>query len=269
MHDRPLYLVFCLFIIAIFIACDTNPDVDPDGSVSFPDFSQCDCDFASREIVCTEDGKWFRSACFANCLGYDDLITESDSCPVNVNPLDTLTWPVQLFCHPIEPWPPILATLSDSTVIFEVNDSTYIRAIPFDMCRCLPPQTQIASLQESISIADLLVGDSVLTLNKSGEEVMMPILFVHRVEVEADHQLLLLRLEDGRELSATPEHPDRFGRPLEVYEIGDNLDGSVIIEKRIIPYKREATWDILPAGETGAYQANGIWIGSTLKELIP
>ena len=41
----------------------------------------------------------------------------------------------------------------------------------------------------------------------------------------------------------------------------------------MIPANIEATWDILPAGETATYFANGIAIGSTLKtwskEILP
>ena len=270
MYDRNLYLILCSVILTVCIACDSNTDPYPDTSGNFPDFSQCDCDFASQDIVCTKGGKWFRSACFANCLGYDDLITEASSCSVEANPQDTLTWPIQLFCHPTEPWPPVVAILSDSTVVFQLNDGSFIRTIPFDLCRCLPPNTLITSLSENKTIARLQVGDTVLSLNEYGQEVMMPILFVNQVAVEEDHQLLFLRLEDDRELSATPEHPDKWGRPLHLYELGDSLDGSVVVKKEIIPYHQESTWDILPAGDTGLYQANGIWIGSTLKStLIP
>jgi len=46
---------------------------------------------------------------------------------------------------------------------------------------------------------------------------------------------------------------------------GDRYDGAVVIGVDLIPYAGGATFDVLPAGATGAYWANGVLLGSTLR----
>ncbi len=45
---------------------------------------------------------------------------------------------------------------------------------------------------------------------------------------------------------------------------GQQVDDAAIVSAEHVPYKGGFTYDILPAGETGFYWANGILIGSTL-----
>jgi len=73
-------------------------------------------------------------------------------------------------------------------------------------------------------------------------------------------------LDDGRELWASPGHPTIDGRTLGKLQIGDSLQGAIIISTERIPYADSFTYDLLPAGETGFYWANGILIASTLIE---
>ncbi len=72
-------------------------------------------------------------------------------------------------------------------------------------------------------------------------------------------------MDDGRKIQASPDHPDTAGKSLVSYQIGDSLDGSIVQNKKLIPFGGDKTWDILPAGPTGVYKANGVWLGSTLK----
>jgi hypothetical protein len=46
--------------------------------------------------------------------------------------------------------------------------------------------------------------------------------------------------------------------------VGDLLDGGRVVQIERLPYDQPATYDILPAGGTGWYWANGILVGSTL-----
>ena len=46
--------------------------------------------------------------------------------------------------------------------------------------------------------------------------------------------------------------------------VGDILDGGRVVAVTLLPY-RGVTFDLLPAGPTGAYVADGIVVGSTLK----
>jgi hypothetical protein len=48
--------------------------------------------------------------------------------------------------------------------------------------------------------------------------------------------------------------------------MGDSLDGGIILSAERARYTGSATYDLLPAGETGFYWANGILIASTLMD---
>jgi hypothetical protein len=47
--------------------------------------------------------------------------------------------------------------------------------------------------------------------------------------------------------------------------LGDPVDGSGVILIENVPYSGSATYDLLPAGETGLYWADGVLLGSTLE----
>jgi len=74
-----------------------------------------------------------------------------------------------------------------------------------------------------------------------------------------------LVLADGRELLASPGHRTADGRALGDLQKGDELDGSTITHWALVPYAGERTYDLLPAGPTGRYWANGILLSSTLS----
>ena len=57
------------------------------------------------------------------------------------------------------------------------------------------------------------------------------------------------------------------GRSLGTLAVGDGLDGARVIGADLEPAEEECTYDILPAGETGGYWANGILLKSTLFEI--
>ena len=46
---------------------------------------------------------------------------------------------------------------------------------------------------------------------------------------------------------------------------GDAYDGSTVAAAALVPYGDTATYDLLPAGPTGEYWADGILLGSTLR----
>jgi hypothetical protein len=73
-----------------------------------------------------------------------------------------------------------------------------------------------------------------------------------------------LVLADGRDLLASPGHRTADGRPLGSLAAGDVLDGAKIIRWELVPYSHDRTYDLLPAGPTGSYWANGILLSSTL-----
>ena len=113
-------------------------------------------------------------------------------------------------------------------------------------------------------VEDITPGDMVWTLSAWGKRIAEPVVQVARVPVSAGHLLVHVMLADGRELWASPGHPAADGRVLAGLHSGDVLDGSRVLRAEIVAYSGSATYDILPAGFTGAYWANGILMGSTL-----
>jgi hypothetical protein len=73
-----------------------------------------------------------------------------------------------------------------------------------------------------------------------------------------------LVLADGRELLASPGHRTADGRPVGALAAGDPLDGSTVEVWELVPYKGDRTYDVLPAGPTATYWADGIPLASTL-----
>jgi hypothetical protein len=78
--------------------------------------------------------------------------------------------------------------------------------------------------------------------------------------------MLHVRLADGREISASPGHPTADGRRFAELRVGDRLDGALVSSIESLPSEQTSTYDLLPAGTTGYYWANGILVGSTLRK---
>ncbi len=130
---------------------------------------------------------------------------------------------------------------------------------------CLSGDTVIDTLQGSVNVKDLTVGMSVWTLDQQGERVSAPAIRVSMTPVPLTHVMVHLILDDGRQLYASPRHPTTDGRTLGDLRAGDPLDGSHVMVAQLVPYNQSYTYDLLPAGDTGFYWANGILVASTLK----
>src|SRR5439155_1009954 len=74
-----------------------------------------------------------------------------------------------------------------------------------------------------------------------------------------------LVLSDGRTVDVSPGHPTADGRRVGDLVAGDAYDGAIVASADRVAYSGGATFDILPAGPTGAYWANGVVLGSTLR----
>jgi hypothetical protein len=129
---------------------------------------------------------------------------------------------------------------------------------------CLASWTSIDTPRGGVRVTDLNVGDLVWTVNAKGARVAAPILLVASVQVPPTHQMVHLELTDGRELWASAGHPTADGRTLGDLQVGEALDGGVVTLAERVPYGQPATYDLLPAGATGWYWADGILLGSTL-----
>jgi len=85
------------------------------------------------------------------------------------------------------------------------------------------------------------------------------------MEAPDGHRMVHLALADSRELHASPGHRTADGRPLGALKTGDPLDGSTVALWELVPYAGSRTYDLLPAGPTGYYWADGIPLASTLR----
>ena len=130
---------------------------------------------------------------------------------------------------------------------------------------CLAAGTLIDTPRGAIRVENLRVGDPVWTMNGSGERVLGMILRTSRVPVPATHQVVHIVLSDGRELWASAGHPAPNGQALGDFKADDVLDGTRVTLAERLPYTGQATYDLLPSGDTGFYWANGVLLGSTLS----
>ena len=130
------------------------------------------------------------------------------------------------------------------------------------LCKCAAPDTPIATPFGNKPIASLNVGDLVYSIDH-GEMTTVPIVRTNRTPVSG-HFVVRVVLEGGSTLEISALHPTADGRSFGVLRSGDQLDGVRIVSATTIPYLHDATYDILPDSDTGAYFAGGVLVGSTL-----
>jgi hypothetical protein len=127
---------------------------------------------------------------------------------------------------------------------------------------CADPDTRIATPGGDRRIADLAEGDLVYTVDR-GAVVLAPIARTSRTPVK-HHSVMRVVLESGSVLAISPGHPTADGRPFGELRAGDSLDGVAVRSVGLVSYAHDATYDILPASDSGAYFAGGVLVGSTL-----
>src|SRR5262249_12678937 len=98
-----------------------------------------------------------------------------------------------------------------------------------------------------------------------GKVVVAAIRETRRVPAH-DHAVPRLLLDNRTVLEISGVHPTADGRKLSDLRPGDELDGVRVRDVTIVPYPYDATYDILPDTEIGAYFAGGVLIGSTLAK---
>jgi hypothetical protein len=142
-----------------------------------------------------------------------------------------------------------------------LQEDSFLTACPI----CLARGTLIDTPAGPVAVQDLRAGDLVWTLDGAGRRVAQPLVRIGTTPVPANHEVVHLVLADGREASVSPGHPTADGRTAGTLRVGDILDGSAITSADRVAYSGGATFDILPDGQSGAYWANGILLGSTLR----
>ena len=134
---------------------------------------------------------------------------------------------------------------------------------------CLAAGTRIDTPDGSAAVEDLRLEDFVWTADTSGKRVAAVVLKISHTIVPPGHTMAHVVLDDGRELWASPGHPTADGRRVGELGVGDVLDGGQVILSERVVYDQPATDDVLPAGATGWYWANGILMGSALANDSP
>jgi hypothetical protein len=129
---------------------------------------------------------------------------------------------------------------------------------------CLAAWTLIATPAGPMRVTEVRVGTVVWTQDRDGARIAAAVVKVGSMAVPTGHLMVHLVLADGRELYVSPGHKTADGRAMGTLGVGDVLDGSTITRWELVPYAGERTYDILPAGATGHYWANGILLASTL-----
>lgn len=129
---------------------------------------------------------------------------------------------------------------------------------------CLAGDTFIDTPLGKTTVKDLQIGAPVWTTDKAGNRIAGAVVKTSRIPVPPTHKMVHLVLDDGRELFVSPGHPTIDGRIAGDLIAGDLYDNAYVRIADRISYSNEATYDLLPSGETGFYWANGILLDSTL-----
>jgi len=156
----------------------------------------------------------------------------------------------------------ISGTITASGKITELRKEPSFNTHPI----CLAKGTAIDTPLGPVPVEDLRPGMPVWTENASGERVEGVLIKTAVTEVTTPFYMSIITLQDGRRITASPGHPAADDKALGSYKIGDLLDGSVVSGIETISHNSGFTCDILPAGCTGLYWANGVLLKSTLAD---
>jgi hypothetical protein len=129
-------------------------------------------------------------------------------------------------------------------------------------CPCAAPNTPIAAPQGERPIAELTTGDLVYSIHM-GRVQAVPVVGVQR-HLVSHHRVARVALDNGQTLLISAGHPLADDRNVGDLRRGDSVHGVGVVSIERVEYPFDATYDILPASDTGTYFAAGALIGSTL-----
>ena len=130
---------------------------------------------------------------------------------------------------------------------------------------CLSYDTLISTPEGNVPVSHLSTGMAVFTVDFAGNKVIKPIELLLKLSVPASHELSHLVLNDGRELFVSGTHPTAEYGEITDFCPGEILDGAKVVLIEKVRYSGSYVYDLLPAGETGLYWANGVLLGSSLS----
>ena len=245
--DCPSSQYICQEIQGMGTACSsTDPSCVPTHTVIKGECKLKEGNRCSTDSDCAAGNLCHKNIC-ASPIGRQCGGSSDTSCPSDYECVQGCGSPVG---YPGEPPPPYFCQLKG-----------YIRSCPI----CLAGNSLIDTPSGLAPVKDLQVGMSVWTTDKTGQRVSGVITKTSKILVPPTHQIIHLVLDDGRELFASPGHPTIDERTVDDLEPGDLYDSVSVVSAKRVPYGENATYDILPSGDTGFYWANGILIGSTLR----
>lgn len=134
-----------------------------------------------------------------------------------------------------------------------------------DCPKCLAEGTRIATPEGEVAVQDLQPGMPVWTVGKDGSRFAAVVESVVRVPVPLNHEVVRMKLENGRTLVASPEHPLPDGGTIGRLQPGDAVTGSRILSAERVRYAADFTYDIMPSGPTGFYWAEGVLLATTIS----
>lgn len=128
---------------------------------------------------------------------------------------------------------------------------------------CAAPNTPIETPDGPRALASIRAGELVYSVN-DGAIVAVPVLSVAHTPVSS-HQVMRVKLSNGAVLEISAGHPTADGHTFGDLHPGSLLDEQhKVVSATKIPYEHDATYDLLPASDTGTYFAAGAQIGSSL-----
>lgn len=156
---------------------------------------------------------------------------------------------------PVSPPPPTYSCIANEV-------ATKPRMCPV----CLASNTKISTPQGTITVTKLQTGMEVWSVDTNGKKIKSKIIKTGNMEVLTTHHVVHIVLSDGRQLWVSPNHPTATGIKVGDIHSGNTYDNALVTSAELVAYWDTKTYDILPDSETGFYFANGILMGSTLKE---
>lgn len=131
---------------------------------------------------------------------------------------------------------------------------------------CLAKGTSIETSVGLVPVEMVQEGMLIWTVDDSGNRVLAPVIKTANTPVPYSFRVIKVELSDTRTITVSQNHPTADNKALGNYEAGDTLDGAQVTSIEYLTYTENATYDILPAGPTGLYWADGILLKSTLTK---
>jgi len=156
-----------------------------------------------------------------------------------------------------------LVSTSGNTTTFTMARSPKIMS-PCPVC--LSGDSEISTPSGKVNVKNIRDDMVVWSTDSNGTIIKSHVIKIDKTFVGYMHRVIDLKLVDGRELFVSSNHPTYNGKIIGNLKVGETYDGSKVKSIKLVPYKYQFTYDILPDSQTGDYFANGILVGSTLKQ---